>query len=358
MLGNTSFLKNSLAVSIDWIAFTSTIIPDAREMFEFLGYSDKDFQLLPKGSSGYSKVYRLIGCPVSVMCEGNEGMGIHVVIPGSAVSDVLQHYRRTITGPTPFGADAVQLSDFDNTIMIEFLTDIKRIGWLTRLDLAVDDIGSRYFTVEDVRGYLDRCEVVSKFRKYKDIAEFTLAGEGVGHTVYLGSRQSEVMLRVYDKMLEQNNKLAEEEEKSDVPWVRWELELKNERADAAAALLMENKSLGEVVAGILNNYVRIIIPDDSNRSRCSILPLWEAFVSTVSRLVLYVDGVKKTIRDKKRWIIRQCLPTLAGLIIADGGSLDIITSRFDDAVLRMSSQMQSLVSQENPKWREDYAALF
>lgn len=357
MLGNKTNLKNRLVASIDWIAFTSTIISSAREMFEFLGYTEQDFQLLPKGANGYLKVYRLNSYPISVMCEGNEGMGVHVVVAGSAIQDLMLHYQASITYRTPFGDDAVSLSDLDNTIMVEFLNDVKRMGWLTRLDLAVDDFGGRFFSVEDVRGYLDRCEVVSKFRTYRDIYESTLAQESTGHTVYLGSRQSEVMLRIYDKRLEQNQKIEKEEDKIETPWVRWELELKNERANIAAGLLIQRKSLGEIVTEILNNYVRIIIPDDSNRSRCSILPLWEAFVNTVAKLKLYIDAAKKTIEQKRNWLIRSVMPTLAGVIIADGGSLDIITQHFDDAVIRMNRNMQQLVTQKNPNWIEDYGGL-
>ncbi len=170
------------------------------------------------------------------------------------------------------------------------------------------------------------------------------------------------MLRVYDKQLEQKQKalrLSDDvpaEDASDA-WVRWELELKNKRADMVVDFLINRKQIGEIVMGILDNYVRLIVPDDSNRSRCSSHPLWEAFVGAVGKLRLFVREAQKTIEDKKRWLVRQCLPTLAGVIIADGGSLDIITQHFDDAVSRMSSSLRHLVSGKNPEWLRDYDAL-
>lgn len=354
MLGNNARLENALTVSIDWIAFTSVMVQEAKEMIEFLGYTEGDFQLLPKGAGGYLKVYRLKSYPVTVMAEGREGMGVHVVITGSAIQDVLQHYKATLETVTPWGTEAVGLTDFNNTVMVEFLQDIHRIGWLTRLDLAVDDKGGRFFSVEDVRGCLNRCEVVSKFRTFRDVYESTLTLESTGHTIYLGSRQSEVMLRIYDKRLEQNRKAESEEDMLQESWVRWELELKNERADAAADMLIKRKSLGEVITGILNNYVRIVVLDDSNRSRCSLHPLWAAFIGEVEKLRLYVEEAKKTIKEKRSWLVHSVLPTLAGIIIADGGAFDIITDHFDDAVARMSNHMQQLVTQENPGWRNDY----
>lgn len=60
MYGNSENLHNSLSASIDWIAFTSTIIPNMKEMAEFLGCRECDFLLLPRGANGYKKMYRLI----------------------------------------------------------------------------------------------------------------------------------------------------------------------------------------------------------------------------------------------------------------------------------------------------------
>ncbi|MCM1233124.1 MAG: replication initiation factor domain-containing protein [Ruminococcus flavefaciens] len=357
MYGNSENLDNSLSVSIDWIAFTSTLITSVSEMISFLGYPENSFLQLSKGANGYRKMHRLDSFPVTILSDGNDGMGIHVVISGSAIPDLLQHFKNTLTVDTPFGDKAVCLSDFNNSIMIEFLQQVRMIGWLTRFDLAVDDHGANYFTVGDVRGFLDRQDVVSKFRTYRDVYESTFTNENTGHTIYFGSRQSEVMLRVYDKQLQQNQKAASPEDLVSEPWIRWELELKNERADIAADLLAGRKELGEIVMEILNNYVRLIVQDDSNRSRCSPHPLWEKFVRAVGKLRLYVNPVKKTLEEKKRWLIRQCLPTIAGVIIADGGSLDIITRHFDDAVSRMSSSLRYLVSEKNPEWLSDYDAV-
>lgn len=136
-----------------------------------------------------------------------------------------------------------------------------------------------------------------------------------------------------------------------------ELELKNDRANIVADFLIHRKQIGEIIMEVLNNYVRLIVPDDSNRSRCSSHPLWEKFVGMVGKLRLYVEAAQKTIEDKKRWLIRQCLPTIAGIIIADGGSFDIITQHFDDAVLRMNNNLRYLVTTKNPGWMQNYEAL-
>ena len=64
--------------------------------------------------------------------------------------------------------------------------------------------------------------------------------------------------------------------------------------------------------------------------------------------------------------IRRCIDcsahplweTFVGMVIADGGSFDIITQHFDDAVSRMSCSMRRLVSEKNPDWLSDYDAAY
>lgn len=351
MLGNQITRSNGLSVSIDWIAFTSTLVSSVEEMIEFLGYTIGDFCLMPKGAQGYLKMHRLNGYDVKILSDGTEEMGIHVIISGSAIMDVLQHFKETISTVSLFDDELVpSVTDFDNTIMIEFLQRLRKIGRLTRLDLAVDDRGSVYFTVDDIRNYIDRQEVVSKFRSFRDISENTLAGSCTGRSLYLGSRQSEIMLRIYDKQLEQNKKAVSEEDLVPDPWIRWEFEIKNDRANIAADMIVQHKELGEIVMSIMNNYLKIVVLDDSNRSRCSINPLWKKFLESVGKLRLYVSEFAKTLKDKRKWLVHQCLPTLAGIIIADNGSFDIITDHFENAVVRMNNHLRNLVSEVNPGW--------
>lgn len=359
MLGNQVKRANGLSVSIDWIAFTSNVVSSVDEIIEFLGYSPADFQLMPKGAQGYKKMHRLNGYEVKILSDGTEEMGYHVIISGSAIKDVLQHFKLTLSSTTPFsGNDLVPtVTDFDNTIMVEFLQQLRRIGWLTRLDLAVDDHGAAFFTVEDIRKYIDRQEVVSKFRSFRDISESTLTGERTGHSLYLGSRQSEIMLRIYDKQLEQNKKVTTEDDLILEPWVRWEFEIKNDRANIAADMLIQHKELGEIVMSILNNYVKIVILDDSNRSRCSILPLWKAFVDAVGKLRLFIPEFAKTLEQKERWFVHQCMPTVAGLILANKGDLDVILRHFENGVSRMSNHLRELVEKQNPDWMYDLAGV-
>ncbi len=158
------------------------------------------------------------------------------------------------------------------------MKDVLEIGHFTRIDLAIDDFGSNYYTTDNLIEKRCSFSIVSKFRTCKSLDENSLANEKLGHTVYFGSTQSEIMLRVYDKQLEQNKNLSPDNENYiDFPWTRWELQLRGERANETAKHLVVGINIGSVAIGILSNYFRIIQHDDSNRSRCSNEEKWLRF---------------------------------------------------------------------------------
>lgn len=354
ILGDSTNISEGVRVSVDWISFTVFDIHSVEELVSTLGYSMTNFTLMPKGGNGYKSMIKAQGYPLCILYDGNEDMGMHVSISGSAISDALKHFADSLKVSTPFEGDAIAVNDLTNTIMLEFLGAIRHMGQLSRIDLAVDDIGGAYYSTADLVSILEGKECVSKFRNWKNLCEKTLAGECTGHTVYLGSRSSNIMLRVYDKKLEQNKKLKSQDKPLiDHDWVRWELECKDERANRVADLLIDGKNLGHIVTSILNNYFRVINLDNNNRSRCSTTDTWMQFLQTVDRLGLYIISEARTLKDKRQWIIRQVLPTLTGVIIADGGCFDIITDNIDISIDRMSQDMVNIVTQANPTWQCD-----
>lgn len=350
MNGETQNLANDLRISVDWIAFT--VVSNeytVDDVVKFLGYESGHFTKMPKGGNGYKSMIKLDGYPVQILYDGKEDMGIHVSISGTAIAEVISKYRETLVCATPFGK-AYLVENPDNTYMVEFLSAIRRIGHITRIDLAVDDIGSKYYTMDDLYAILMEKRVVSKFRNWKHMESRSISsGECLGSTIYLGSRKSDIMLRVYDKAKEQVSKLAlEEAAENMIPWVRWELETKDERANQIVDMLINRQNLGSVTMGVLKNYFRVVVLDDSNKSRCSIDPLWETFITDVDKLCLYLPATPKTLDEKKDWFIRQVGPTLAGIYMAQGGNLDVVFDYMDSYIQRMSRDMQDLVKRHNP----------
>ena len=98
--------------------------------------------------------------------------------------------------------------------------------------------------------------------------------------------------------------------------------------------------------------MRIIEPDDTNRTRCSSILKWELFVNAVKAIRLYVPEAPKTLEDKKQWIDRQVLSTLAGLFLAYGGTFSFIEDNLDYGIRRMKYDLRELVIRANPEAAE------
>lgn len=339
-------LKNGLAVSVDWLSFTVTSTNDIVDALDLFGYVIDDFARLPKGARGYKTMYRANGSSIFVLCDGNDNMGVHIDISGSAVADFLERFHGSLETFCPFEGSKCYDLEPETSVMMALLSRIMDNGHLTRFDIAIDDVGCRYFTTDDILTLYDNRQIVTKFRNMRNVVEFENSGIKTGHTVYFGSRSSDIFLRVYDKRLERNAHLADGSAPVKCPWVRWELELKDDRAMSAAKMLTSGIDLGVVAVGILGHYMRMINLDDTNRSRCSMCLRWSDFMDGISAKRLTVFKAPVTLEEKRFWINRQVMPTLAAVIMADGGSLEFIEDNLPGAVDRMNSTLCHMVQAE------------
>ena len=73
-------------------------------------------------------------------------------------------------------------------------------------------------------------------------------------------------------------------------WVRFEMQLRNERADCFLNSLVAGNDLGQLFAGVINNYLRFIVPSatDSNKSRLQTAQYWFDFLGTFERVSLFI----------------------------------------------------------------------
>lgn len=339
--------SNGLSVKIDWFSFTiidESYTPEL--IISMLGYTYGDFRSISHGINGYLSQLRHVSYPISIQYNGQEGMGIHVDISGSAVADVVSHYRKKHTSITPFGTPAFDTDDFSYTVFANLINEVNNHGHVTRFDLAIDDIGTAFFSLPELSSILSSGNYVSKFRKWKELIKYQDGNKYCGYTIYLGSRSSDVMLRVYDKQLEQNEKLlACGERPIEQTWVRWELELKGERAKAACNLIMQGVSIGNITIGVLSNYLRLINSDSTRKSRCSTMEKWLTFLDGVSRISLYMPKEPRTINKVKNWLMRQVAPCLATIIISEYGDSNFIHTLLESGERRLRRQHFELIDQ-------------
>lgn len=154
---------------------------------------------------------------------------------------------------------------------------------ITRLDLAYDDhIGTLdlYRIAQDVkdRNYTSPSKKASIF--WSDDQKHDVQGL----TVYVGSKKSDVLVRIYDKA-------AEREFGDERHWVRCEIQLRHDRCIAAAAEILKHQHVGRTAAGILRNYLMFREPqsEDTNRSRWPVADYWDNVLLDMERVRLWIS---------------------------------------------------------------------
>lgn len=162
----------------------------------------------------------------------------------------------------------------------------------TRMDYAMDDIhfnGEKpILTMKKVMDCRRKGEICKKARIVDILDGSTSIKERhkvvnkepvVGCTVYIGSRESDVCCRFYDKLAEQRQK------KQPVPenctsWTRCEFEFKGAAAMSVlnAFLDCNDVDFSHHMCGVINNYVSFVVRNNNNISRCPLKRWWIKFI--------------------------------------------------------------------------------
>jgi DNA relaxase NicK len=226
-------------------------------------------------------------------------MGVEVAIIWSEDTPYLDEWRLSISG----GA----LSHIKKRRLTKLLRYIRASGAkCTRLDWAIDDF-DRSLNLDDI---LTACKEgnYSGFLRYSSIESWD-GKWGTGRTLYLGSSQADKMIRVYDKNVESKGK---------VPSIRLEGQYRDGYAEAMWQALCGCIDGRGGYNGKLNSFcvggIDFIERKSSVRSRCPRLQWWAEWIEKLggsSRMS--VPKVQTLVSDKKRWIEKQVVGTLAVL---------------------------------------------
>jgi len=218
--------------------------------------------------------------------------------------------------------------------LLGFLSWCLERGKVTRCDFAIDDRAGR-LTRERILTAEAQGLMVSRWRGLT-ILEQRERGAVKGWTVYLGSRNSEALIRVYDKAGEQARKGT----MVPGPWVRLELEAHQEFADALCRAYFEQGS-GAVVGQIARR-VRFVMgaTRDSNKWRWPVAPWWaEVLGSVTPGPSLMVGEVPEcTVERMARFIEHQAGPSMAAVVAAHGGDLGQLAEIVERSRWRMRPQ--------------------
>lgn len=329
---------SELSVKLDWIAFCINEC-DFIQALDYMGFCYNEFKDLRHGGRGYRNMLQHNSFDINVYFNGSADMGTHFEVKGSAVYGFIDLVvRRKFGSRNPF--DGRLTIDYDLNDVREIFKLILNNGWFNRLDVAIDDIDTGFYSCEKLQQLLENRQYVAKFKSFDCFKSKETSGKLKGYTVYLGSKiNSDMYVRVYDKFLEQQKKT----DKLDcVSWVRWEIVLKNEKADLFTGYVVDGIDFGCCIRSVLSNYMRLIKIDDVNRSRCSVLPKWKRFIDSVESLSLSIPREGRTVGKARNWIERQVMPTLSGLIYAYQGDMSFIYNNMQEHFNRLKLSDQEM----------------
>ena len=256
---------------IDWLSFT-TKIHDPRDIINLLGLEDLTWQNI-KGAHGYKD--RLYCGYVSIHFNGSPEQGVWLEMSGKGC----RFYE-------DFGK-----GNYDEIFKL-ILLETEDIH-ITRLDIAFDEFNGM-FNINDFYNDIENGNYTSKWRSY------TLTKSSEGISVVLGSKASDILLRIYDKAAEQN---------VDYHWIRLELQLRDERALGFLRSYQTGSfKIGQIFIAVINNYVRFlqVNNNDSNKRRWETALYWQNFIKNAERISIYdKPGFDYDLADLEDFVLCQ-----------------------------------------------------
>lgn len=258
---------NENIVLYDWLSFTSkTHSPD--QLIAALGLSHVPWTET-KGARGYRE-RKYFSC-ISVHYNGRDDMGVWVEMSGQGC--------RTFETLSSVGWEGLFRFIHENDLH------------MTRLDVAFDD-HTGILPLDEIADDAQNGRFVSRMNYWETV----LSSKGT--TVQIGSPQSKVLVRIYDKAMERGCE-------DGTHWVRCEMQLRDDRA---AQFTNIDMPIGEAFAGVLLNYLRFVEPDeeDTNKSRWPMKPYWEALVGDAQRISIFTaPGMEYNEERCRHYVVNQ-----------------------------------------------------
>lgn len=307
-----------LEIVIDWLQFTTKETNPLNIIISLLRLDAKDFIELKKGKMGYKRQWESDN--IFVLFDGNqklgEEMGTHIIITGKGC----------------------RLYENKNSLFDLIDRINKHSCKVTRLDLAIDDKKGNIIALNKILEDVREGNTISRWKNSLELTQRDLRnGKINGQTINLGSRSSEVFLRIYNKSMQL-------EEKGN--WTRLEIEIKGKKANELQKII-NNQPVGPITKKLINNYIRIVEPGkDSNKSRWKTKRYWKKIIDTTEKLSLSVKAEERTLDEMKSWIEKQVSTTLATIVHAEGGSVDFLYDQVKDGTKKMKSKHKAIIKKE------------
>ncbi|EEO1968936.1 replication initiation factor domain-containing protein [Listeria welshimeri] len=226
---------------------------------------------------------------------------------------------------------------------LDFFSDCENLnGKYTRFDLAIDDYKTR-LSIPTLLNKAQKGECISRF----DVSDFNggidlNTGEHRGTTMYIGSKKSELYMCFYQKNYEQAKKLKINVDEIG-SWNRYELRMKNDRAQEFVKNLIRQKNMNTIGLQVIHNYVRFT---DSvkgvKKENWKTNKKWQRFIGDIQKLSLYTKPSQEFFEKSKRWLVHSAAPTMK--MVLEGDKV-LGTSDLSDMVLnaQMSKKQEKML---------------
>jgi len=286
---------NATCIQMDYLRFT---LQDTRETWEQL--PDLIGDLTPRRGTWngwYDNTWACLDGGIVARCSSHEAaqrQGILIDLPSAACA-MLKNPHAT-------------------------LQHARDHGHPTRVDFAADDHHNRLRLDTLMQAYRTGA-AVTRWRTMDVYVRYTRAADDepaqrAGWSLYFGSRKGASCLRIYDKAAETN---------APGPWVRCELECKDEYATAMTTEVLTHGTFS--VLEQIANKIRFTIPNDrdTNRRRWPIAPWWLEFLDSIEpgRSILpSTDPPSTSIENLKAHVARTAAPAMAAALLAEGGDTE------------------------------------
>jgi DNA relaxase NicK len=322
------FLKNGF-ILFDWLSFTARtecvwnekdlkayenkITADT--ILEILDFDEEEWTVVERSAHGFKKRYYFNG--INVHFDNPQFDGVWVEFSGQGCRAFDECFPTT---------------------WLELFKIISHYKWnITRLDVAYDDF-VMILDIDNITKQIENQKYISVMDSWKCIVS------DKGKTAELGSPSSEIMFRIYDKARERNRE-------DEGHWIRWEMQLRRERAQGFVKMLLEGHEIGALFSGILNKYVRFVHPSktDSNKQRWKTQQWWSKFVNTTEQISLWKTCCTNyNLKKVENFVYKQCgngINTLIEIVGKEQFYKDLIKNK----PLKINEKYHSLIAEYGSK---------
>lgn len=313
-------------VLFDWVSITSKTLTEA-DFIQLLGMGACNWSV-GQGFHGYQT--RLYFDSISIHTNGRSDMGTWLEMSGQGcrafetygTADYESLFNLVISSPKDFN--------------------------ITRLDVAFDDFS----------GLLDIDRVFQDTMKQNYTAKaenWSCTCSSAGTSINIGSPQSKVLIRIYDKLAERLSKIADKDQRERISediehWVRVELQLRDDRAEEFLRLLKEN-TLGQAYAGVMKHYLQYgyVVPAKNNPDKLifHVYPYWKDFLGDAEDLSLYIKpGVEYNLERCKEYVYNMAGNAVDALIKIQG--FEGFLKGLDERRIRQNAKYMKLIDENKP----------